>query len=700
MNLKTVFAASGITCVHIIDDAFDKSPDKAPEGSEIQVFLDNSSNEDLEAIATSLNIRNDEEDIRKALGLADNFSKLYLDKPKLSDNSKEALFGDFERYRSGKLSLIQPLIDLLTGEGLNCIPFGAAYDPSSHPIPQLVFIDLKLKDSNPVVDHKDAVQVVATLRSKVPQCKPFVFLMSSLSVHLPLQREPFRKDAELFQSEFEAVDKATFSDATALSVLLASNTRAIPQIGKLRDSINLLESSLGTAFQSVMEELRALDLADYFVLYHNTVAIEKTTIGSYIVELLLEFLAHEVEGTAEIWELYKGIEDLKVQKLPRARFGLTTPAAKLYSASMLHSQKRLLAEESLVRGPGNGYFYLGDIFCEAQSLNTTSPSRAFVVITPACDMVRPESMAGMNILLCEGVVTDFVPGEIPNARGALPVVIMPNPRDSEKSILITWDRKRIHVWDDEERNKFKGADCHYVRIGRLRPVYAVQLQHAVTSDLSRIGTQRPPSMLAPRHVRSYVSDGTRWKLIFKSDSLDAGALAELVDDDDTYVTYVLSDPAVGKILENLSSWLDANSTADKVDILRKVSGDAIVDALQGFRQKVPKPNRDKNDVTAFPLEEINEIGKVVAFVPGRQAVTPFQTIRNASKTKKDRDTRLLIVFEDDLTAEEPADFDPNAAKPMAAETSVQAAEGTLTAICPTYIGPTADIQVPPAATAA
>lgn len=661
MNLNEIFTANGISCAHVIDDAYNTGPVKGLENDDVQAFLDAAADEDLTSASSALNIVDSEEALR--LAEPERYAELYLANVALTAGAREALFGTFEKYRQGKRDLITPLVDLLTEEGLECHCFGASYDPTGKPVPQLVFIDLKLREDSAGIDHKDAVSVVVTLQTKLPQSRPFVFLMSSLSLHLPLQREPFREEAKLFQSEFEAVDKALFSDTPALTLMLASNTRAMPQVSRLRDCINLLESSVATALEAVMKELRALDLADYFVLYHNTTSTEDTTVGSYIVEQILEFLSHEVEGTSAIWDIYKGIEGLNVQKLPRARFGLTMPAARLYSANMLHSTKRLMAEESLARGPSNGYFYLGDIFCDAKWLNTPLPAKAYAVITPACDIARPVDMIGMNMLLCEGEVSEFIPGEIPNVRDALPVVVMPNIRDTNRNIIISWDKAKILIWNDVVRAKFAGADCSFVRIGRLRPVYAMQLQHAVTTNLSRVGTLRPPSILAPRQVRCYVSDGLRWKNIFRSDDLHAGAIATLTDRGEEFLTFVLSDPAVSKIIESLALWLENNLEADKATILRKVTGDAVIDALQGFRYKMPKPVGDKNDVTAFPLAQLDDIGKVVAFVPSRLAATPFQAVRNASKTKKDRDTRLLFVFEDDPEIAEPADVDPNAPKP-------------------------------------
>ncbi|XAH25682.1 hypothetical protein AAFF27_11000 [Xylophilus sp. GW821-FHT01B05] len=658
MELKDVFTAGGVNCAHIVDDAYDATPTWKLSDEVIQSFIEAASDEDFLKTAELFDCDSNEDEISKQLRYSDSFGQLYKANFELTPNAKNAIFGDFEKFRDGKRKLLEPLIELLEKEGITTLLFGADYDISTAPIPQLLFVDLKLQESSLTFDHTDAVRIVQKQQVTYPSSKPFVFLMSSLEVQLPQMREPFRRDAKLFQSEFEAIKKDSLADTENVKVMLAAYTRAMPQTNTLRESVSQLNDSFNEALKNVTSELRALDLADYFAVFHNTTSVEKTTLGVYIIELLLEYISHEIEGTDAIWKLHDGLQDLKLQKLPRARFGLTLPAAQLYSAGMLHSKKRLLAEENIGRGPNKGYFYLGDIFWETPEANHALPSKAYVVITPACDIARPESMVE-SLMLCEGDVTAFVPGAIPNVRDALPVVVVRNPKTGQ-DVLINWDKSSLKIWDEGKRATFRTNQCTYERIGRLRPVYALQLQHAVTSNLSRIGTQRPPSILAPRHIRCYVSGGnSRWKILYNSPGIDAGALAELTVDGESSVTYILSDPTIHEILRSLKTWMAENPNAQSVSDLMKIDGDEVVDALQGFKQNVPKPDGDRHDVTAYPLNQVNGIGKLVAFLPSRNATSPFKDIRNSSRTKKDRETRFLIVFEDKPEIQEPDDIAPN-----------------------------------------
>ncbi|MBL0239578.1 MAG: hypothetical protein IPQ00_03230 [Chloracidobacterium sp.] len=212
------------------------------------------------------------------------------------------------------------------------------------------------------------------------------------------------------------------------------------------------------------------------------------------MELLLEYLAHEVEGQAKVWDLAKVLDSLNVEALPRARFGITPAAAKLCSANMLHSEAMLLAEDDNKNGPANGHFFTGDIFFEAQSLNLPTPTRAFAIITPACDLVRPDRLKGKSILLCEGEVKDFETGANLIAGDDLPIVVMKNPRSPEKLITIEWKKKKLHIWDDEDRAWARGsakcstlvkrtfAACFCIAIAACGDVRPEQSRYAETAE--------------------------------------------------------------------------------------------------------------------------------------------------------------------------------------------------------------------------
>lgn len=679
MSLKELLAERNITCAHIIDDAFDSSPTSPLTPEEIQTALDNIDDDALNSICSVLGLQPDDEDgVRKSLQGIDGTLVLYRQRTELAPAAASALFDQFTIFAEGKLTQLKPLLELLNNAGIKCEVFGSDYNPKGSTAPHLVFVDLKLKEGiagSP--RHEDAVEVCTKLKAEHPESRPFVFLMSSLPLALGQKREEFRKGAELFQSEFDDIDKATFANADELERILASYTKSLAQLATLRKSMEHVLSAVHQAGKNVMAELRALDLADYFVLYHNTAAVEKTQLGTYIVELLLEYLAHEVEGQSQVWDLAKVLDSLNVEALPRARFGITPAAAKLYSANMLHSEKMLLAEDDNKNGPANGHFFTGDIFFEAQSFNLPTPTRAFAIITPVCDLVRPDRLKGKSILLCEGEVKDFEAGTYLIAGDELPIVVMKNPRSSEKLITIEWKKKKLHIWDDEDRANFADPQkCVYVRKGRLRPVFALQLQRAVTSDLSRVGTQKPPNALVPHRIRCLVSDGERWRQIYADDKSDAAALSRWDDEHrKKWLMYIISDPTLHKVMAALSTWLTKNQTVPGKATLDMVLGEDVPEVLRGHKQKIPEKPSPKAplDVTAYPFaDKWNGQSKAVALVPGRCA-SPYSDIADGQKVGGDKPALIVFRFETAIEDESSTE-DTLIAAPVGNEQPVTVAE--------------------------
>ncbi|RWZ83174.1 MAG: hypothetical protein EO766_17855 [Hydrotalea sp. AMD] len=468
---------------------------------------------------------------------------------------------------------------------------------------------MKLKEgAKSDVTHVDAVKVFKSLSTVHKDCKPFVFLMSSLKTVLPEKRELFRRDAELFQSEFEDLDKAIFTNGDELSRVLGSYTQSLELLGDLRDKMKAFQGGIEGAAKKVMHQLRALDLADYFVLYHNTIAVEKIKLGSYVVEMLLEFLAHEVEGQGEVWDLARSLDQLELKDLPRARFGVTHAVSRLYSANMMHSEAMLRSEEAAKEGPAQGYFFTGDIFVDAQAFNLSIPDRAYAIVTPACDLVRPEKLKERTLLVCEGSVRAVNPGSSTLiAKDGLPITVMNNLRNTDQFIAIEWNKKKLHTWHEAEQLKFSDpSQCSLVRVGRLRSTYALQLQRAITSDLSRVGTQRPPSALVPHQLRCFVSDSIKWHEVYFDLNTDAAALTDSESSGKKHTLFVLTDSTIHKVFIKIDAWIKNNpNVVNKVSI-EKILKDDVRNALRGYKQKVPQPKKpgDKVDVTAYPLEVI------------------------------------------------------------------------------------------------
>lgn len=646
MSLKELLIERKIACAHIVDDAFDEIPALPMTHGQIQEALEHIDEAGLKALCSVLGLPDaDEDGVRGAMQDLEKVRQVFGARDQLPVETKRILFSDHERLRSGKLAQLHPLIALLTDSGVKCIHFGADYDPQGSDEPQLFFVDLRLREGA-IANHEDAARAFSALKVAHRQCKPFVFLMSSQAGVLGPNREEFRRVADLFQSEFEDIDKALFADQSEFTRILTRYTQAMPELAKLRDSMGKMRKAVDDAAENVLRELRALDLADYFVLFKNTTAVEKVALGSYVVDMLLEYLAHEVEGADTVWELADELSALKLESLPRVRFGWSPAAVRLYSMSMLHSPKMLLAEDRIEKGPRQGYFFTGDIFFEAQAHHAAEPGRAYAVITPACDLVRPKS--GRSILICEGSVSAFSTGSPLVAQDGLPMTVLPHPRDPSKYVTVEWDKKKLHIWGDEMKQSFRDG-APYIRASRLRPEYALQLQHAVTSDLSRVGTQKPPSSLIPHGLKCFVRDQDQWHEVFHQRNPDAAALSDLeTSPDKKFTTFMIADPSLHNALVAVKEWLGAHPDAPTRAAIERVLAEDSREVLRNFRQKVPTKGSASGglDITAYPLSAIDAAQpKAVGLVRGVACASDYAQIANGQAVNSRQTSAVVLRWE-------------------------------------------------------
>ena len=650
--LKETLRSSGVNCIHIIDDAFDKHPPFPLPAEKAQGVIDNLTSEMLAALRTELKLPEeaDAEAFLNALQDLEMYQHLHSRREQLG-GTWNLLYDDFETSQMGKLQQIQPLLDKLGECELDVQRFGADYPVTGSKLPQVVFVDLKLKeDGADAVTAKDAVEIVHKLRG-VHDCKPFVFLMSSLSTPLRDEREDFRKSAKLFASQFEALDKRLFTQVEELGDVLSRYLKVLPKLVELEGHFGEITSAMNVAAEGVMETLRSMDLADYFTLFHNTTAVEKVGLGTYFAELLLEFFAQKLEGSQAIWSLAASLDKFELKELPRSRFSLSAAAGEIYSANMVHAEARLETEKARALGPVDGFFYLGDIFFPAKNYNEAAPTQAFAIITPACDLVRPKELLKRSIMLCEGSVKVVGQTDIPTATDALPDVMMPHPTDKKKQLLVTWRKKKLHVWHKDDIEAFKDpAKCAYIRAGRLRPLYALQLQHAITADLSRIGTQRPPSLLQHYGIQCYFQKDGIWQEVDLQEATNptaAGLSTSVRENNEEWVIFVIADPYIDKIRQKLLENLPPKEDGREESAVEKaVRSPEFVDRLMYHQCRVPEKS-DTADFCAYPFFDFpgfegNDKNAVALVRPRLQS--PYRDIAANRKVSGNQIANLVICL--------------------------------------------------------
>jgi hypothetical protein len=611
MNIREIIQSAGIVHAHIVDDAFDIAPGAELRPELVQGFLDSLLDEQFDELAKLLGIPEANEDkLNSFLSTLDGTKSLFNHREQFGE-AAESLFEEFTSGLEPENNRVKPLIDFLEGLGIQCHTFGRDYEVDTSPEPQMLFVDLKLNERQ--IDIDEPIRVVKALKKQYPQAHLLVFLMSSAAIALQANQEVFRDKCELLSTQFEVLLKKMFTNPDELHLFLKHHISVYPRLCKLQDHISKWGVALDTAKQKLLQVMRCLDLADYFVLHHNTVAVEQVPLGTYVADLLLEYVAHEIESSQDVWAFAKDLDDWKLKELTRSRFNLQPIVGDIFSGNVLHAGTRITAELERGRGPSDGYFNLGDVFFSKAEITQGQPKNAMVVLSPACDLVRPSVLLERrgSILLCEGDVEILKPTSVLKEVDGLNPVVLRYPENGDNRFLVTWQKKRPHIWRLGDIKSFEDPDkTEWTLVGRLRPLYALQLQHAITADLSRIGVQRPPDQYVPHGVEVLVVKNNRWDLILKPFKTDPTAAAFSLSKSAAKMTFVLSDVVVRAALSRLRIWIGSNSEDPTSSLVQQVIDCSGVDSALMYHAHVTDSNQSRKPTTSnisdtiYPLHNL------------------------------------------------------------------------------------------------
>ncbi|MET4680829.1 hypothetical protein [Stenotrophomonas rhizophila] len=643
MNLAQVFKEAGVTHAHIVDDGFDTGPSSPPTDHEIGEFLQRLTPDQVTALALLLKVGPNEDDLTEAVAGLQGARALFKSRRKFLPAS-EHLFQTYIREQLDRKKKVRPLIKRLRQCGVTCKAYGPDARRLPKEPPQLIFIDLQLRN-HAQFSVRDAIEAYQRIMKNHGSTKPFVFLFSTLKNLLDVHKEEFRGSANIFVSQFEALPKARLGNSEELDHILSSYASALPRLRDMHTAIDHVVSAISAAGQSVTRTLLSLDLVDYFVLHANTVSVEKTRLGTYVSEILMEYLVHEVEKAPGFWDFAQTLDSWTLHDIPRARFGDVRPARDIYSGNMLHARTRLASEADRKLSPAQGHFSLGDIFFNSEELRSGELKRAVVVISPACDLARPEDLLDRTLMLCEGKIGKAKAYSMPTSDNGTSAVILAHPHDAKKELLIEWNKKKIHSWHKEEIEQLATVNPAWTLQARLRPLYALQLQQSIVSDLGRIGVQRSPSVFAPHGLLVFVRDGNVWQSLDTSQASDGSAAALSVAEGKKKKTaFIVTDTTAFRIYGKLKDWVHAHPTSATHAELAELSQFAGILQKFLYAEQLENSNRDY-DKEWYPFHDEAGLAhrSAVAFVRP-DAGSVYDDVKHGVAATDDQKATLLFKF--------------------------------------------------------
>lgn len=486
ITLKKTLREKGVRKVAIIDDAFDRVPlasDLSIEQSEWIKFFEDLSIADTEFLDSIFprfsTLKADE------LMLDNEFvAVLWAEASNLSGHGANDIFNRYRDDHKLDLEYLERLEDKLIELDLECVRCGRLLDEAVHSA-DLVFADLfmgSLQNEQAFSVSSDAVKRIVATRKGNP---PLVVLMSRSS-RLKERRQSFRDDAELLEACFRVISKADILSGDVLERTLLRLAFHRTESLKLAKFLHALESGVEKAGKAAVAQLRKLAPSDHAQIQNLLLNEEGECLGAYLVDVFDALVLHELERDRSVVQTAKSLASWDCEVPPPPYIEDPRELQYLVYQAMFHHQERSLLSSAKPTG-----VTFGDILKWGDDQgNPPRPERdlnqVWLVITPACDLSRT---APDQILLVSGRLEALQPKNWVYKDTSLrtPVIVLENDR----RFRIQWDPKSIRSCSSATLRRLLSQNRGCRVCGRLRYIYALEIQQKILSSLGRVGLPAP-----------------------------------------------------------------------------------------------------------------------------------------------------------------------------------------------------------------
>ncbi len=472
-ELRELLAEKGVQKVVIIDDVFDDEP--RPEelnDGDWTIFFDDLQEKEHELLSELYNKYKDKQ--ADKLKLDQEFvTLLWQNREKLP---KIALFREYEETKANERSGLDTLLSSLENLGLSCLKMGRAFDERAKEA-DLIFVDLFLGFQQSDGDMKQAIRRISSLVTDRSNNPPLVILMSR-SHRLREKRNEFRDNAGLLGSTFRVVSKADLGKVGVLETILLRLTLHYEDAKRVAGFVHAWDNGLNQAREKFIRILRRLDLSDLAQIRALLLKFEGEDLGEYLLDVADRVLQHEIEDDDETIAAALELNKIDLNKYPASHLTGTPDLQDLvHRMVFLHNDRLQLSEKN-----GIPVLNFGDVLRWKKEDEDAFSNEVSLVVTPACDLAR----GGVErVMLLSGSLEELQPKNWSYKEGEVKTAIIILPNEGRR--WIKWNLKDVRMLSWGKLDSFLGKDECMSRIGRLREVYAIEIQQALLADIGRIG---------------------------------------------------------------------------------------------------------------------------------------------------------------------------------------------------------------------
>jgi len=445
----------------------------------------------------------------------------------------EDLFKNYHAKSEEKLAQLKYIEDLILETSGNS-PDKLKSNVSGDELSQydLIFLDFFLDDAIPAKNEKfselelsalgaarkKSIDLVIQIINARGKHKPAPLFILISTIAFPEDAPDFRDEAGGLASKFRFVSKRQFRDDKVRSMIIITELLNQRKSGDALDHfLEKWSETIEKATKQLLASVRRLDVSDYYYIDHYRLKDEKISIGPYISNMYNSLLGSYVEEDIPQDEISEIFTQLHLDDPSPSHFGPSEEVTDIFSritASTIQSLgpqdalnvwagdlfvRRAYVENKKLK-PGPNIVIKSEIpekdcssadFAElgnksssevADSQHIDLNPHILAVITPSCDLV-PGRVKVNTVTLIGGELSPL---------GAV---------NKPSSHLLVFDGKKYQIdWNGKwpvtynyscfKDTGIEGTD--YIKIGRLRSLYHLELQNFLTGEMSGVGVPVAP----------------------------------------------------------------------------------------------------------------------------------------------------------------------------------------------------------------
>jgi hypothetical protein len=507
-------ADNGIQSAAIIDDAYDDpTPENIPNAARAAFLAAMDESEPAQHELADLNL-----DLQSPTDLTNTVLETLWVERSNRPNLRRVVDATLFNAKVSKLRDVEELEKQLRFLRVEPLRFKSTDELPGVGVP-LVFLDYVLGPDAPVtglppdprqhagaavaIETDPSVEIARTKARALGQRheKPFVVLMSNKARVDDEMAKRFRADSGYLSGLFAFVKKSELSDRNKLFLRLASWSLTLPVRHDIQRFADAIESAARAASDRLILAVRGIGLEDYATIQALGLQPDGHPLGDYMLWLYQSLISYYILDHEEIRTQRAEVDKISFKKLIASHNKPSVELATIYrlaltepSVGPLHFHARTPADnQEAKRLPA---LQLGDVFVK----DPAAP--VYMVINAACDLaMAPDTDRGYNpaqpIFLVSGILQP-ISQPIGNSEA-----IRTELFELAKAVYrIVWRHKDVRtlrfdeVWDWLNR-------AGYRLEARLRLPYALEVQQAFATSLTRIGMPVQPPICSHGDVEPY-----------------------------------------------------------------------------------------------------------------------------------------------------------------------------------------------------